>query len=707
MRKLKQVVLFLSLAWHILSTSCQDLTGCEDKCGGTHVTYPFGIDEARCALSESFLLVCDRTKTGYPDQLMLWNVPVRNISIENGTVIVGIPRTFDCYDNPFHTMNLTLYGGSKEYGGGSKEYGTYMLSDTRNKLIGLGCATDVYMTDKEGNFGSGCYSLCNSSEIVELDTTCSSIGCCQIAIPKSMTTLNIRFYSLISDSSKQSSDPCGYGFLAEVNSFNLSKSSLSFSPEEMGERSDVALDWVVTQTYNSTICGNNATSFLSPNGQGYRCKCSQGFSGNPYLKEGCEDIDECKEPKTYYCEGSCKNTNGNYTCKCPLGMHGEGKVEGGCRGFRLTTTVTVVGAVIGCLVIVLLFFYIIKRRNRQKYFMENGGKLLNHQRVRIFSERELNKATNNYDKSNILGEGGFGIVYKGDLGNDVQVAIKKPKEVKREQLMNHEFQHEIEIVSQVNHKNAVKLLGLCLETKVPLLVYEFISNGTLFEHIHNKQPNNNLRNWKLRLRIAAETALALDYLHSLADPPIIHSDVKSTNILLDDNYMAKVSDFGASVLISPNHTALGTKIQGTLGYLDPEYLMTGILTEKSDVYSFGVVLVEILTGEKPAGGNGSQNIIQHFFNAMKNGNLSQILGFELADDSEIEEVEVVAELANECLNRSGMNRPTMRGVTEELARIKRSHENLCGPFNGEETEHLLGESSNIVSLDIEDYTYSI
>ncbi|KAH9699268.1 protein kinase domain-containing protein [Citrus sinensis] len=252
------------------------------------------------------------------------------------------------------------------------------------------------------------------------------------------------------------------------------------------------------------------------------------------------------------------------------------------------------------------------------------------------------------------------------------------------------------IVSRINHKNVVKILGL-----LPLLVYEFVSNGTLSHHIHDKS-SQVLRTWKMCLRIAAEIASALDYFHSLASPPIIHGDVKSSNILLDDKYTSKVADFGASVLISPDQAAMATKIQGTFGYLDPEYLMTGNLTEKSDVYSFGVVLVELLTGVKPGsrmtlGSNEKinivQNIVQYFFSSIENNSLRQILSFRVADESEMEEVEIVAELASDCLRSSGSKRPTMKQVSEELDRLKRLHENLWAEEKSKETEHLLCESS--------------
>ncbi|KAJ6395521.1 hypothetical protein OIU77_020713 [Salix suchowensis] len=291
--------------------------------------------------------------------------------------------------------------------------------------------------------------------------------------------------------------------------------------------------------------------------------------------------------------------------------------------------------------------------------------------------------------------------------------------------MNEEFQMEMSIVSQVNHKNVVKLLGLCLETKVPLLVYELISNGTLYKHIHEKR-SQILASWSNRLRIASEIALALNYLHSLADPPIIHGDVKSVNILLDNKYTAKIADFGASVLISPGQTnILAEKIQGTLGYLDPEYLMTGILTVQSDVYSFGVVLVELLTGEKPNSISSSgekRNIIQHFISALETNNLFKILDFQAADEGEMDEIEAVSELAKACLNSLGVNRPTIKLVSDRLAMLNEHTQKSWIQQNNDETDYLLGETSQspcneadqpmtpsqiVISFQIETYTDSI
>ena len=218
-------------------------------------------------------------------------------------------------------------------------------------------------------------------------------------------------------------------------------------------------------------------------------------------------------------------------------------------------------------------------------------------RTRVFSSKKLEKATENFSVNRVLGQGGQGTVYKGMLVDGRIVTVKKSKVVDEDKV--EEFINEVVILSQINHRNIVKLLGCCLETEVPVLVYEFIPNGNLFEHLHESDDDYTMATWVMRLRIAVDIAGALSYLHSAASSPVYHRDIKSTNIMLDERYRAKVSDFGSSRSVTVDHTHFTTVVAGTVGYVDPEYFQSSQFTDKSDVYSFGVVLVELITGQKP------------------------------------------------------------------------------------------------------------
>jgi serine/threonine protein kinase len=224
---------------------------------------------------------------------------------------------------------------------------------------------------------------------------------------------------------------------------------------------------------------------------------------------------------------------------------------------------------------------------KQRFFEQNGGVLLQQQMksfktttFKIYTKEEFEKATNKFSEERVLGRGGHGIVYKGILEDGTVAAIKRSKIMEEHE--TQEFAKEMMILSQINHKNVVKLLGCCLEVEVPMLVYEYISNGTLYQYIHKKNSSAPMPAIE-RLRIAAESADALAYMHSSASPPILHGDVKTANILLDDKFVAKVSDFGASKLAPNDEAEIATLVQGTCGYLDPEYLLTCQLTDKSDV----------------------------------------------------------------------------------------------------------------------------
>ncbi|KAJ0763384.1 putative protein kinase RLK-Pelle-RLCK-IV family [Helianthus annuus] len=312
------------------------------------------------------------------------------------------------------------------------------------------------------------------------------------------------------------------------------------------------------------------------------------------------------------------------------------------------------------------------------FFKRNGGLLLQQQmssgddgnveKTKLFTSKELENATDHFSDNQILGQGGQGTVYKGMLTDGNIVAVKMSK-IKDESEIE-QFINELVILSQINHRNVVKLHGCCLETEVPLLVYEFIPNGTL---------------------IATENGGALSYLHSSAGTPIYHRDIKSTNILLDEKFRAKVADFGTSRTHDVDQTHFTTKVQGTFGYLDPEYFQSSQFTEKSDVYSFGVVLVELLTGEKPIASfkvGETRSLATYFLSAMEENRLSEIIDPRVKiDGEEGGQVRRFGELAKRCLNLDGRKRPRMKQVGIELELIRTSNEAPAAAAATEEVEY--------------------
>ncbi|KAK9278577.1 hypothetical protein L1049_028149 [Liquidambar formosana] len=295
------------------------------------------------------------------------------------------------------------------------------------------------------------------------------------------------------------------------------------------------------------------------------------------------------------------------------------------------------------------------------------------EKTKIFTSKELGKATDNFNENQILGQGGHRTIYKGMLSDGKIVAIKKSKLIDENQL--EQFINEVVILSQINHQNVVKLLGCCLETEIPLLVYEFISNGNLFQFLHDQNKECPL-SWEMCLLIATEVSGALAYLHSASSLPIYHRDVKSTNILLGDKYRANASDFGTSRSVSIDQTQLTTLVKGTFGYLDPEYFQSSQFIEKSDVYSFGVVLVELLTGQKPITLTESleaKRLAKHFIEGLEETRLFDVLDAMVIKEGGKEEILTIANLAKQCLNWNGKKRPTMKEVTMELEGIRMSH----------------------------------
>nr|WIL59922.1 nodulation protein [Melilotus officinalis] len=372
-----------------------------------------------------------------------------------------------------------------------------------------------------------------------------------------------------------------------------------------------------------------------------------------------------------------------FRCLCNRGFHWDPFAATCVRykrksKWKTSLVVSIVVIVFFSLAVVLVimtksFKHSKQAKQREIVLKSNTGE---EKPYKMFQLKELKKATNCFSQDRILGSGGFGEVYKGEIQDGTLVAVKKARVgnlKSTQQVLN-----EVSILSQVNHKNLVRLLGCCLESEQPLMIYEYISNGTLYDHLHDRY--SNFLDWKKRLKIAFQTAEALAYLHSSAHTPIYHRDVKSTNILLDDEFDAKVSDFGLSRLANPGLSHVSTCAQGTLGYLDPEYYRNYQLTDKSDVYSYGVVLLELLTSQKAIDFSRDEddvNLVIHVSQYASNGAIMQVvdqrlfLSMEPLSSKLITSIKLFWELAHDCLREKKVERPSMRDTVERLLCIIR------------------------------------
>ncbi|ESW28851.1 hypothetical protein PHAVU_002G023400 [Phaseolus vulgaris] len=402
-------------------------------------------------------------------------------------------------------------------------------------------------------------------------------------------------------------------------------------------------------------CSDNSTCTPVPLQGGFRCQCIHGFTG-----DGFRMGTGCRKTSASSCSASTLTS-------------------GGCG--KATKIGVAVGAIIaGALVMAGLFLlcYCARRRSIwlgkhtrvKRQLREAAG----NSSIPFYPYKEVEKATNSFSEKHRLGTGAFGTVYAGKLHNDEWVAIKKLRQ--RDTNSADQVMNEIKLLTSVSHPNLVRLLGCCVEKGEQILVYEFMQNGTLSQHLQRERSEG--LPWTVRLTIATETANAIAYLHSEIHPPIYHRDIKSSNILLDYQFKSKIADFGLSRLGLTETSHISTAPQGTPGYVDPQYHQNFHLSDKSDVYSFGVVLVEIITAMKAVDFSRPRtevNLAALAVDRIRRGAVDEIIDPFLEphrDAWTLYSIHKVAELAFRCLAFHSDMRPTMMEVAEELEHIKRS-----------------------------------
>ncbi|KAK6138419.1 hypothetical protein DH2020_027829 [Rehmannia glutinosa] len=641
---------------------------CPTTCGNLTVHFPFGTSP-NCSLDDTFFITCDQSYDPPKPFLNPGTVEILDISLDDGQIRIASSIASDCYDDSGSEVNSTI---------SELTLSKFTISSSRNKFAAVGCDTYALVegSNEWNQMSAGCVSWCDNIQNV-VNRTCSGIGCCQTSIPKGVKDFLVDIRSFRNHSRVRSFNPCGYAFVVEEEGFEFSSSDL----RDLGNRKTVpvVLDWSVgnltceegRRNFPSFACrANHSECSDSSSGVGYNCKCLDGFEGNPYLVGGCQDINECD--KLVPCDGICTNLEGSYSCSCPNGFEGDGKKDGdGCHAKSHTTLFYIVS---GFMVPAIGSSWIFWRRKqkkvvklRQNLFFRNGGKLLQvmqsrHKTLQVFTAEDMRMATNSYDETKILPRHRY-LTYKGILfdGTNRIVTVAKYDELDDADI--EAFISKIVAISQISHRNVVKLLGCCLETQVPLLVYEFVTVKTLHDHIHDDVLACSL-SWDIRLNIAAQTAGALAYMHSTTTLPIIHGKLSCFSILLHHNYTVKLCDLAlTSSDISPD------ECPSILPYLAPDYHLYDRPTAKGDVYSFGVILLELLKGKNAFTSEMTEQEIilaRRFLSSNGGDNLVRILDHRLDTDGKIEQLTEVAKLAEKCLSDSYLDRPTMKEVVIAL-----------------------------------------
>ncbi|KAG8088000.1 hypothetical protein GUJ93_ZPchr0010g7618 [Zizania palustris] len=683
--------------------------GCQTTCGGVDIPYPFGIGtgigvdgvNVNCSLP-GFEISCVDNHSGGLMPVLANNQIDIDIEVLNLTVMprpearVQLPVSRRCYDNATGNVTDELYNDLD-----LNPAGVYRISDAHNELVVLGCNTLVYTNsgpaggEYRNSFYTGCISYCKDERSAQ-DGMCAGVGCCHVDIPPNLADNKMTFGDESTNTwsrINQPFSPCDYAFFVEKDHYQFKASDLTTMPES--QEMPVLLDWAIRSNISAMSCAEAKTSpgyacvsqlskcLDSTNGPGYFCNCTRGYEGNPYIVDGCTNINECERPEDYPCYGVCEDTEGSYDCKCPRGKQinsGSSAKEQQCSPKFPLAAQLALGTSLGVsfLIVSLLCALMVRqKRKMNEYFKKNGGSILKKvENIKIFDKDELNKITRN--NSEVLGQGGFGKVYKGILADNTIVAVKASIEVN--DARKEDFTNEVIIQSQMIHTNIIKLLGCCLEVDVPMLVYEFAANGNLQDILHADASRRVPLPLELRLDIAIESAEGLRYMHSSAKRTVRHGDVKPANILLDDKFVPKISDFGTSKLLTVDKD-FTMFVVGSMGYIDPVFHKTGHLTKKSDVYSFGVVLLELICRKPTIYGENLSLIIEFQKAYEEEDSGRRMFDKEIMAEENISTLEEMGKLAMECLREKVEERPDMKEVAERLVMLRRARKQAYGQGN--------------------------
>ncbi|KAH9326332.1 hypothetical protein KI387_006510, partial [Taxus chinensis] len=616
----------LSLVFSITAVSEERQTkkDCNNFCGNISIPYPFYLEP--CGNNE-FGLECIQNST----LMIKLNKNSYNVTKIDPDGIIIDPLRTSCYMN---LENFTIQG-MQNYA-----ISTSNIIQLSNCKKAKDCPLDCNIPARDSN------------QQCKFDKTC-----CYLLSNNTQWPLGNSNFTLFSNIQCE-------GFSSWVISSTIPNYQAEFG---------LKLEWGIMGNCTNFQCDANADCVAAKDVKGgVRCTCKDGYRGDGYVGgTGCAN--DCTRYVEKQYDTDCKNKT-------------KEKTKEKTKIIILAAGLLGAAALVAASIISLALL-IRRRRRLQRPPGGEGNHLasLLHARseeftTEIFTYKTLNRATKGFADTQKCGQGACGTVYAGCLPDGRLVAVKRMHYNSSEGA--HQLLNEISLLSNVKHKNLVQLLGCCLEADGPILVYEFIPNGTLSEHLHRERGDSPL-DWRTRCIIVADAAQALAHLHTNLQPPVYHRDVKSPNILLDFDFNCKVADFGLSRLAPFDYgTHISTTPQGTPGYLDPEYHQNFHLSDKSDVYSFGVVLVEIITAMRTVDFTRDKKEVSLAALAVAkitSGCLDDIvdpfLQVRLRPRVRML-VHRVGELAFRCLAFDKDARPTMTEVAEELMTVRKECEEI-------------------------------
>ncbi|KAJ3697039.1 hypothetical protein LUZ61_000744 [Rhynchospora tenuis] len=535
----------------------------------------------------------------------------------------------------------------------SSDYQSDALYDMKVKLNAL----SNQLTDWNLNQVSPCLwnsVTCDGNNVVRV--TLPSLGFNGTLSPR-IGELNYLQVLSLQDNYIHGSIPPEFGNLSSLTSLNLKDNRLTGEiPETLGN----LVELQILDLSQNELSGNIPSSFSNLSSITDISLESNKLTGVVPTK--------LYEVSRYNFSDNMLNCGGNFSQSCESSSSGHG-------GANKSEVGAIVGAVIGGVIFVaFVVLFLLWRRNRysREIFHDVPGeydRTIGFGQLKRFAWRELQLATDNFSEKNILGQGGFGKVYKGVLPDNTKIAVKRLTDFGPGG--EEAFLREVELISVAVHRNLLRLIGFCTTATERLLVYPFMENLSVAYKLREFKSHETTLDWPTRHRVAIGTARGIEYLHEHCNPKIIHRDVKAANVLLDADLEAVVGDFGLAKLVDVRKTSVTTKVRGTMGHIAPEYLSTGRSSEKTDVFGYGIMLLELVTGQRAIDYFRLEEeddvlLLDHVKKLINEGRFNAIVDPNLANNYDINEVEKIIKIALLCTQQVPEERPAMSEVVRML-----------------------------------------